>query len=150
MVIMIFEFFNSTNEGILKAGMSREEVKNIFQSEDYEFKKTPICKVMTQAYHELDIHAFYDDETDKLEGLEIYQPNRVLYADDVSILANDFQHLLRILANKNIKVEHDLMGINLVNNKLKIYVPHKDEKITECACVYVAIAEGCSLNIKMK
>lgn len=147
---MIFEFIDNAKDGILKAGMTREEVKNIFQSEDYEFKKTPICKVTTQAFHELDIHAFYDDETDKLEGLEIYQPNRVLLADDISILATDFQHLLRILATKKIKAEHDLMGINLANNKLRIYVPHKDERLTECSCVYVDLTEGCSLNIKVK
>jgi hypothetical protein len=147
---MIFEFIDNPKLGLLKAGMTREEVKNIFQSKVFEFKKTPICKVTTEAYSDLDIHAFYDDETNKLEGLEIFQPNRLIIAEDVSILATDMQHFLRILTNKKIKFEHDLMGLNLMNNRIKIYVPHKDESVAECACVYIDLREGCSLYIKSK
>ncbi len=145
---MIFEFIDNPNSGILKAGLTREQVKNIFQSKVFEFKKTPLCKVKTDAFYELDIHAFYDDDTNKLEGLEIFQPNRVLIDNDISILATDMQHFLRILTNKKIKFEHDLMGVNLMNNRLKIYVPHKDESVAECACIYVDLKENCSLNIK--
>ncbi|WP_186648039.1 hypothetical protein [Fluviispira vulneris] len=145
---MIFEFIDDAKKGQLKVGMTRDEVRKIFSSKVQAFKKTPICKVTSDDFYNLVIHAFYDDETNKLEGLEIFQPNRILIEDNVYLLGNDYQHLLRILTSKKIKYEQDLMGVNLKNNKLRIYVPHADERVAECACVYVDFKEGCSLNIK--
>ncbi len=54
---MIFEFIDNPNSGILKAGLTSEQVKNIFQSKVFEFIKTPLCKVKKDA--------FYDGNTTK-------------------------------------------------------------------------------------
>ena len=36
---MIFEYLDDSKNGIIKAGMTREEVQNIFNTKIYEFKK---------------------------------------------------------------------------------------------------------------
>ncbi|APJ02829.1 outer membrane protein assembly factor BamE [Silvanigrella aquatica] len=144
---MIFEYIDDKNRGKLKAGMNREEVQKIFNSPIFEFKKSPFCEVTSDAFHELDIHAHYNQKTNKLEGIEIFQPNHLIYKNDVVLLERDLKFLLIDLKNKKIPFTTDCLGIDLEKGKLGVYVPHIDESCPECACVYVDLEGGCSLNI---
>ncbi len=144
---MIFEYLDDSKNGIIKAGMTREEVQNIFNTKIYEFKKTPFCEVTSDAFYEIDVHAHYNQETKKLAGIEIFQPNHLSYKNNIMLLERDLKFLLTDLANKKIPFTKDPLGIDLEKGKLVIYVPHDDEICPECASVYVDLEEGCSLNI---
>lgn len=146
---MIFEYFDEKNKGKLKAGMTREDVRNIFKTKIYEFKKTPFCEVTSDAFYEIDVHAHYNQETKKLAGIEIFLPNHLLYKNEIKLLERDLKFLLLDLKKKNIPFTKDPLGIDLEKGKLGIYVPHNDDLCPECACVYVDLEEGCSLDIKL-
>lgn len=145
---MLFEYSKEAKNGQLKAGMSREEVRKVFNSEVYEFLKTPLCELTTDAFHELDVHAHYDQKTNKLEGIEIYQPNRILYKDDAILLQYHFKHLIRILNKNKIPFELDCLGLSLEKGKIGIYAPHIDEECPECASVFIDLTDGGSLIIR--
>ncbi len=136
------------DKGTLKAGMSREDVRILFKSKIYEFKKTPLCELTTDAFYDIYIHAHYDQKTNKLEGIEIYQPNHLIYKNDVVLLERDLKVLLTELDNKKMLYELDCYGINFEKGKIGVYVPHIDESCPECASVYVDLSTDGSLLIK--
>jgi len=147
---MILEYIDDENKGKLTAGMNREDVHKIFNSTIYEFKKAPFCEVTSDAFHELDIHAHYNQKSNKLVGIEIFQPNHLIYKNDIILLERDLKILLIDLKNNKIPFTLDCLGLDLEKGKLGIYVPHNDESCPECSCVYVDLEAGCSLNIKNK
>ncbi len=147
---MLFEYSKETTEGQLKAGMSREEVRKVFHSKVYEFLKTPLCELTTDAFYEIDVHVHYDQKTNKLIGIEIYQPNRIYYKENVILLEKDFKHLMRILNTNKLAYERDILGLSLENKKLGVYVPHDEDESPECASVFVHLTDGGSLIIKEK
>ena len=149
---MIFEYTNDKNRGELKAGMSREEVRNLFSSELYEFLKTPLCEKTTDAFPELEVHAHYNPMTDKLEGIEVFQPNRIIYKEKNLLLQYDYHNLIRVLKTNKVPFKEDLLGVDLEDGKIGVYAPHidTDDDAYECTAVYVDLSEGGSLVIKEK
>ena len=145
---MIFKYFKSKKPGTIKQGMTREEVRKIFNTKVNEFKKTHLCKVTTDEFLEMDVHAFYNDTTNTLEGIEIFHPNRLFYQDEIVILARDQAYLLIMLNKNKIPYELECLGLHLEDGNIKIYVPHNDERYPECASVYVDLINGGSLGIQ--
>jgi hypothetical protein len=59
--------------GDLRFGMSRADVRALLGPEFRSFKKTPLAKTLTDAYTQLGLHLYYDDQ-DRLEFIEAFQP----------------------------------------------------------------------------
>lgn len=146
---MILEYLESNKLGLLKPGMTRDEVRKIFNSQVYEYKKTPLCEITADAFYKLDIHAHYDPISKKLEGVEIYQPNRLIYKD-IPLLERDLKYLIIQLNKKKISYERDCIGVDLEKGKLSVYVPHDEDYEPECASVYVDLSNEGSIAINEK
>ena len=71
-----------------------------------------------------------------------------MYKDDAILLEKDFKHLMRILNKNKIPFDLDILGLNLENGKLGVYVPHDEGESPECASVFVNLTGSGSLTIK--
>ncbi len=145
---MIFEYLKQKNQGIIKAGMSREELRKIFNSIVSTFKKTPLCNFPVDDFYQLDIHAHFDPNTEKLEGLEIFQQNRIIYKENIILLKDNLKTLIADLVKNKIPFDRDPIGIDLEKGKIGIFVPIMDDVKPECVSVFIDLTDGSSLSIK--
>lgn len=114
-------------KGLIKFGMSRQEVRAFFEEEPEEFFKLEDDPLPTDAYEESGIYAYYK-EPDSLEALEIFLEARPILMDK-SLLEIPMANLLPWIQSLDQNIEIDVDGLDSEKLGLSIYAPdYEDEE----------------------
>lgn len=144
---MLFKYSLSSNDTDIHTNISREKLRNILNSGFFQFKKTPLCTNQSDSFHYLRIHAFYNPVTDKVEGIELFHPNRIFYTNEICLLDEDLKNLMFSLRKNKIPFIKDSVGIDLEQGKIGIYAPYNETQFPECLSVYFDLSQGAGLKI---
>lgn len=71
-----FEIFPGEGAGVLRFGMERGAVRRTMQLPATPFRKTESSSTLTDAFHGVGVHVFYDED-DRCEAIELSKPARV-------------------------------------------------------------------------
>lgn len=144
---MLFKYSLNSSDSDIHANITREKLRNILNSGFFEFKKTPLCTNQADSFHNLRIHAFYNPVTDKLEGIELFHPNRIFYTHEICLLDEDVKSLMYSLKKNKIPFTKDPVGIDLEQGKIAVYAPYIETQYPECFSVYFDLSQGAGLKI---
>ncbi len=142
---MFLEYSTAIHQNGLCFRTKKEAVRQFFNSPVNEFYKTPLSKNLIDHFYELNIQTFYDDDQ-ILIGIEIYQPNRLIYNTKITLLDQSYYSLLSELKQNKIQYEIDSDGLNIEKGKIGIYVYNNLIKNAECVSVYVDLLKAASIT----
>ncbi len=142
---MFLEYSSQSHLNGLNYGTSKENVRKFFNSSINEIYKTPISKNKIDHFYELNIQAFYDD-ADKFIGIEIYQPNRLIYNKQITLLDQSYYSLMTELKQHKIQFEQDFSGLSFEKGRIEVYVYDSLLKNAECVSVYIDLLNSGALS----
>lgn len=143
--MILFVYHDNPNEGDLKAGMPREEVRKILNSYYRLSSKGGTFKNCTDAFGELSLHTLHNIDN-KLIDIEIFTGN--IFEYKCIDFFTTYSELVKALKEKKINYVEEDAGITIIKDKLSLYVPDMDyEPDAEIKSVYVNLEAGCSVSL---
>lgn len=110
--------------GVVRFGMSREEVAAALGSEPRRFKKTVACTTLTDAFDPIGLQVFYDID-DRAEALEVFAPSRPCFGD-LDLFSTPYSTLVDILRVLDPDLQEDELGFTSNALGFGVYAEHKD------------------------
>lgn len=147
--MFIFNYHSNSNQGMLKAGMSKEEVRKIIKS-NYQYETESRHRSEQDYFTDLGFFAHYDG-TGKLKEIGL----RDMFMFENINLNTNYSNLRKKLIEKKIEFTFDADTLYLDNKKIWVYIPDKidnpDNPKNEVALVEaisVDLRLGCSVSFE--
>lgn len=117
-------------------GEKRDEVRNKLKVSYDSFFKTDESKVETDAFDELGVHVYYDNDI-LVEAVELFEPSNPKHGN-IELLNLPYTQILRYFKNIDSGLEEFDSGFTSFKYGIGVYAPFKDEEPhLECESVIV-------------
>lgn len=116
---MKFEINPYVGAGMIKFGLSENQVREILQIEPQKFKKSPLSDVLSDAYPFC--HVYYKDNGN-CEAIEFFEPADVTFRG-YTLIGKPFEKVSSLFKAMDSSLEEDETGIISFKYGISIYSP---------------------------
>lgn len=130
-----FDFLGRADVGLIRVGMTRDEVRSVLEGPCDEFFKSADAEVPTDAYDELGIHVYFDGGL-AVVGVEFLKWAQLVWRGQ-RLVGAEAQVVQQFLAGQGQVLELNNSGFNVENLGLRFYAPDIGEDGAIVEAVYV-------------
>ncbi|MFC5529503.1 hypothetical protein [Cohnella yongneupensis] len=105
--------------GQIRFGMTRNEVRNVIESDVQEFKKTPTSESLTDAF---DFCHVYYKQDDTCEAIELFEPSIPIFQNE-KLIGAQFKEVKKLFLLLDKDVEIDETGLTSYECGIALFVP---------------------------
>ncbi|OPA89842.1 hypothetical protein BFW87_22520 [Pseudomonas fluorescens] len=142
--MLVFDFSTPGSIGPLCFGMPRGQVRALLGETVHTFKKTSFSVNTTDAFHQADLHAYYD-VNDGLKGVEFFEGSKFLWQGN-ALIGKTYADLKKYLLLKQAVFSPDDCGVDAHELGLGFYIPdfsdEGDSAIVKCIYLDLSVVDS--------
>lgn len=138
---MKFDFLGVGNLGLIKSGMTKDQVRVALKEPYEEFIKTSTSIVKTDAFDSLNVHVFYED-SGKLKGVEFFSGSE-FFLEGRKLIGESIEEVQYVLNGMGVGMDVNESGFSVKEIGLRFYIPDVGESGAVVESIYVEMNIVC-------